>query len=587
MEKKNGLIIIIHSGLRTITNQEVLDSLPVDMLMLDREILRVGEVITLGNERNIHWQSHSRIQTKWFRSEFQEAISNYPNYQILYFGLTHIPFAMHLGNLIGDQRKVLIYQYRQSEDTWRWAKEDNEVRENKFDLKGLPNETIHGAQDAVIRIGSYVAVSPSDTKPVISNAAKEIDINILDPGPFALSSRIEVERLAEQFYKAVHVLCAKVPDLRTIHIFAAVPTGLAFLLGQHISPNKDAPAKIYHFKKNANPKYRKALTLQADGQEPVRIEDDDLAKIQNLRAGIIDQFEDKVKPKIEETIEYPESWLPLSLAKIGLPYYSSPTWNGLASISKTYLLEDVISESLNPDDQDEFYASGKWYFSDELLHALQLRIIDEPKILQAIRLFLFHEALHLETHGVTASTARKIGQFPKVVETLDYQADVYALLYEYAFFHSPTKGDFEPSKVFILSAIDLMLETMWAFDLFDNPEEIQQRRLNRYLIWQFQYCQIRYESCKGIEDVLKILSLKPDIEIKGLDASFDPEGKYILSLVSTDKSRLGIAAIVNQRLYRFGYDESIMNLKDLLNGFIRKDSRKIRGVLKSLLDTVH
>ncbi len=587
MEKKNGLIIIIHSGLRQVTNQEVLDSIPVDMLMLDREILHIGEVIPLGSERSIHWQSYSRIQTKWFRSEFQEAIANYPNYQILYFGLTHIPFAMHLGNLIGDQRKVLVYQYRQNEDTWKWAKEDDDTKEIEFDLMGLPNETINGSQDAVIRIGSYISVSPADTQVVISNAVKEIDINLANPGPESLSSRLEVENLAKQFYKAVHALCAKIPDLRKIHIFAAVPTGLAFLLGQHISPNKDAPAVIYHFKKNATTKYRKALTLLTEGQESFRIEDDDLAKIQNLRTSIIYQFEDEIKPKIEKAIGYPDSWLPFSIAEIGLPFYSSPTWSGLAPIKNTNLLEDVISETLNPDDQDGFYASGKWFFSDELLSALQQRIEDEPKVLRAIRLFLFHEALHLETHGVTGSTARKIGQFPKVVETLDYQADVYALLYEYAFFHSPEKGDFEPSKTFILSAIDLMLETMWAFDLFDNPEEIQQRRLNRYLIWQFQYCLIRKESCKGIEDVIRILSLKPDIEIKGLDPSFAPDGKYILSLVSNDKSRLGVAAIVNQRLYRFGYDESIMNLKDLLNGFISKDSKAIRGVLKGLLDTVH
>ena len=57
---------------------------------------------------------------------------------------------------------------------------------------------------------------------------------------------------------------------------------------------------------------------------------------------------------------------------------------------------------------------------------------------------------------------------------------------------------------------------MWSFD--DNGaglEEIQIRRLNRYMIWYWQYARIEQEG-KNLDSILGILQEKPVIELNGL-----------------------------------------------------------------------
>jgi hypothetical protein len=232
-------------------------------------------------------------------------------------------------------------------------------------------------------------------------------------------------------------------------------------------------------------------------------------------------------------------------------------------------------------DSDRFYLESTWYFSDALLHTLHTRLGNSKKVLRAIRLFMFHEAIHFKCHGVTSDTASGIGRYPKIVESLDYQADVYALLHEYAYKVENEKHP-EPKKVFS-EAIELMLETMWAFDAQSSPGSMQMRRINRYLIWYYICLRIEHDTCENLEDILKILSVKPDLEIKGLRAQADSEGRYIVRLTGYRIHDLGIAAIVKNRMRRMGYESGGLPLDELIEGFKNRDGFKIKNVLRNFV----
>jgi hypothetical protein len=47
-------------------------------------------------------------------------------------------------------------------------------------------------------------------------------------------------------------------------------------------------------------------------------------------------------------------------------------------------------------------------------------------------MFLLHEGVHLATHRLSRETSVQVGRLPKVLEAVDYEADVWAMLHEFA-----------------------------------------------------------------------------------------------------------------------------------------------------------
>jgi hypothetical protein len=78
-----------------------------------------------------------------------------------------------------------------------------------------------------------------------------------------------------------------------------------------------------------------------------------------------------------------------------------------------------------------YYSSDKrtWVLGDALLIPIMRRIKDEEGRRRAARLFLLHEGMHAH-QGLTLGTSPEVGRFPKVLEEIDYQADVWAQLHD-------------------------------------------------------------------------------------------------------------------------------------------------------------
>jgi len=65
-----------------------------------------------------------------------------------------------------------------------------------------------------------------------------------------------------------------------------------------------------------------------------------------------------------------------------------------------------------------------------MIHGLNRRLTNTKDVDRAIRVVLIHEGLHYYQHNLSQVTVEGIGRFPKIVEDADYQADIYAILYE-------------------------------------------------------------------------------------------------------------------------------------------------------------
>lgn len=581
METPKGLIIVMHESFRQITEEEVLAELPVGFGSIPRIPLRLSHDLPMEIAAHVHWESFKAKQAEWYKKELEPAMEAHPDYRIMYFGLTHIPLAMHLGYLVGDTRKVEVFQCGYESKSWKWAKESGSGNPLDWRVEGLPTDMIGGETEAVLRYGVYAPIAPIDTKEVVADATKEVDVQLQTAVLDCLESPQQLATAVEHYQVAVQSLSSMMRGLNGIHLFASVPTGLAFLMGQQISPNRHPWVYIYHYKRTESPRYKLAMVLQEEATNSLVVPKEDRDKIGELRDEMRIHLDESIKRFVKGLSVQNSHWLPSIFPMESVNVFRTSLWDGLEPLQATIIKSTTVADQAFPDNPDRFYLDRTWYFSDELLYALHSRLKDKRSVLRALRLFIFHEAIHFKSHGMTSDTSMGIGRYPKIVETLDYQADVYALLHEYAYTTENEKSP-DPKRVFC-EAIDFMLETMWSFDTFSSPGSMQMRRINRYLIWYYLYLRIESDDCEGLEDILEILGTKPDLEIKGLKAVADPEGRLIARFSGHQLHDLGIATIYRNHLKRMGFEYGGLPLDELIEGFKKRDGKLIKSALRNFV----
>lgn len=221
-----------------------------------------------------------------------------------------------------------------------------------------------------------------------------------------------------------------------------------------------------------------------------------------------------------------------------------------------------------------------WQLGDHFLSQLAERITDETDLRQAGRLLLLHEALHLKAHNLTEATAPQVRRFPKILEELDYQADVWAFINDFAYVTAGAESPPKEARPFFLRVVSVALETMRAFDAGSDERKIEIRRLNRYLIWYWQ--QLRIERQSTLLGILNVLATRPYLEVAGPPVQSSDNRVYF----SLDPDRFDepeLALLFHQRFIRIGHGPGT-RVRDLLLGFRERDPEKIRDSLKSISD---
>jgi hypothetical protein len=123
---------------------------------------------------------------------------------------------------------------------------------------------------------------------------------------------------------------------------------------------------------------------------------------------------------------------------------------------------------------------------------------------------------------------------------------------------------------------------MWSFD--DNGinlEQIQIRRLNRYMIWYWQFARIEKEG-ETINDIIKILELKPIIELNGLKTK-EENNRFFFNLDKRHEQPLELAVFHNNEITRDG-NASNMPIENLVRGVKEMNSELILDVMRSFVN---
>jgi len=587
----NVTIVIAHYGLdRKITKSECFEALntveSVDTIFIDFEVgsAKLSELYSLS------FDNLALLQQRKFVEILKPVLDKYPNSKIAYFGLTPIPIAFHLGYLVGNTHQYTIYQWHHKINKWL-HESDKPSPTYDFSLQELrlPLEAQKGKGDVTIRIATSFTIDKASTYEVVFNPANEFDIALKNPDVDSLYDQERIQIIVNAFQEVLNAYANLLSDREKIHLFISSSAGLPFALGTRINPNIYPYVQTYQYSRSESPKHKAAILITQEIDNRILLSENNRLEAQQIRVAWQQQLESKIKPLIRTMSgRQTDNWLQM-VCDTDAEYNEVSShlkypWSKVTDIDKTNLKHDKIDvETSDVEDGFEYIEkTNLWLLDDGFLYGLNERLKNKQHtdLMQAGRLFFFHEALHYskDGHRLTKEVANGIGQFPKVIEEADYQADVWGLLteYKYCTIYEPDKLK-NGLKEFFCNAIESAVETMWSFvDTGAELSIIQVRSMNRFLNWYWQWIRIEDINGKGkLEDIISILLDKPVIEFAG--APMELRGYRTFYKLNSGSNKIQLATFFGNRVYRF-----MPNLiEDIIEGFRNLNGEKIKSGLKS------
>jgi hypothetical protein len=583
-----GLILLSHPEQLALAHKEMLDSLPVSYrelpyILVDLDMTDVAQHAIQSTE----WTAARRELERQFRDEVEPLRQKHPDYRIVYFGSSPIPLAVHLGHLLETWQQVDVIPHHHGQRTWGWVPGDPPPRLMPVEL---PTDRDRTPGEAVIRVSTSHSVDPQLTRRVVPAPLAEIDIALERPAEDAFSRVDEIEEVATVFRRALDAIGNRFPGVRRVHLFAAVQPPVAILLGAQISKTMHPSVQTYQYARNAESGafHLPAVLVNAPPRpEPRPLTDEEKATAGRDRQALATDL-DRIKGFVMHGPSRDGNWLAELLQDAeGHPEFRGQ-WQALPSLGRTPLPGTQVDlESREVEDSFRLSPNDTWQIDDGWLARLARRIPEEDRRRRALRLLVLHEAGHRGTQRLTRASSRQIGRFPKVLEEIDYHADVWAMLHEYSLAGQQSASEVANPRQFVMRMIEIATETMWAFDDDDLLlEEIQIRRLHRYLLWYWQYLvlEVRGRGRRELDlgEVLSVLAHRPLIELAGPPVRARDERVYFNldpSLVEMPE----LAVYHEGKLYRHGRHPGF-DILELLLAVGARDSSGIIHVLRGAVE---
>jgi len=257
------IIFLCHTSRAQVRAHPSLSSLP-DALKHSRVLQHTvehSELLTLCSEPSVKAAVASMMHPD---GGFQNARTLAGSRPLLYYGFPHIPLASLAGYLLGEQAVVHLMEHDRETNTFEWAVSPLTT------IEPLATQ-FHQAQDKgalVVRVSVSSQVTPSLCHIATSEPiAKTIDFSIERPRRGAIVSESQARGYAKLIRESLDLHASSGTEVTGVHVFAAVPVSLAFLIGQIASFHGFPLTFVYNFNAADSPPYRWAVCLHGAGTD--------------------------------------------------------------------------------------------------------------------------------------------------------------------------------------------------------------------------------------------------------------------------------------------------------------------------------
>lgn len=576
-----GTIVLRHMGYLGIEPEATRAVLPQAALLGDRQDVELDQRELVAQARATRdWAQAYRATRRDFEARLKPLLGKHPEHRVAYFGTVPIPLAMLVGMQVGTWRAVDAYQHHHVRKDWAWTAPHGEAPAIHLDIGELPGRTSLGEGEVVLRVSVSYAVDTRLTRAVVAAPLADLHLS-LDPVQTDLEAPAALDAIARRFREALDLIQDRLPRTRRIHVFASVPVGVAFRMGTTISPTMHAPIQTYELDRAGLDRgYYPAFVLQGAPvmvQTPTPVEATQLAHERGRWQAELD----RIKRLAADLGSTSDGWLvdvgANAEARVGRAWRTMPRLGSLRALTAR-----IDLDSRREDDSFRLDPGAAcWRLDDGFLLSIIRRLDDEHERQRAARIFLLHELVH-QDQCLTRSTSAQIGRFGKVLEEADYQADVWSFLHEYRLARADAEVA-DPSR-FFRDVVRVATEVMMAFDVAGgSSDEMQARRISRYLIWSWQALVL--ERATTFEECVAILLEKPVIELAGLDM-FTRDRRLFCKLRVDSAHDLEIAVLRGAQLFRHAcgpaapLDRMLDALRDHDPGALREG---LRGVADQVL----
>lgn len=262
MVDANRLLVVAHPLLTGIDHAEIDRAIPKQRRTAGFDFVEIAPLrTTLADQYDINWAVVQEEQEQQFVERLRPHLDG--RKQMAYFGMAPIPLAIHLGYRVQSTVKIDVYQRHHDRQDWNWTPSGRAATRTFLEPIRLPERGSSAPGEIVLRVSTSARIAAEDTQVVVPQCLAAVDIALIAPNPDALETREALDTVVAEFSRTLTQLHALFPNLTTIHLFAAVPVGLAFRLGSRINPTMNPEVVTYQFDAKRSPKYKKAIVLGA------------------------------------------------------------------------------------------------------------------------------------------------------------------------------------------------------------------------------------------------------------------------------------------------------------------------------------
>jgi hypothetical protein len=179
---------------------------------------------------------------------------------LLYYGFPHVPLAVLAGFLAGQERHVhILEQDRDNGGRFAWRNADGPFPPLEFS----PQAGASGSA-AMVRLSLSAEVRLPVCHAVLAPEEVKLDLHLRLAESYrgaVLSERQARAYAAEIRRRLDQHICGN-PEVTSVHIFAAAPVSIAFLLGQATAASGLPDCYVYNFDSDDAPRYKWSLSLR-------------------------------------------------------------------------------------------------------------------------------------------------------------------------------------------------------------------------------------------------------------------------------------------------------------------------------------
>lgn len=214
------------------------------------EEISIDQTQALGKNKRSKLNEQVRRLTKP-DGELLSAFSK-PGVELLYYGFPLVPFAVLAGYLAKATQHVHVIEFDRDKERFTW----DESPGGTYPPLEMEKPVLGPGRDVQLRLSISSEVKPADCETVLPARDVRADLHFKVAKPaFGLVRREEQARAYRQVLRSkLNQAMAEIDGIESIHVFAAVPVSIAFLLGQVLSATVFPRCYVYNFNAKAVPK---------------------------------------------------------------------------------------------------------------------------------------------------------------------------------------------------------------------------------------------------------------------------------------------------------------------------------------------